>query len=509
VNSVPLIRAAALYVPLALTAGVWLAWAPSPRARAAAILATAWNVPALLALHVAARRFGWWSFGVSDATIAGFPIDLYLGWAVAWGALPSLLGRRMPVAALVVLAVALDVIAMPRLAPVVELGETWLTGEVAATLTCLVPAQLLAVWTRSDSQVLRRAAFQAVAFAGLVLGALPAVILQQSGGSWSALTARPGWLTGMLIQLLIVPALLGLSAVQEFAVRGKGTPVPFDPPKRLVATGPYAYVRNPMQLSAALVMLGWGAILESWWVAAGAIMAVVYGSGFAAGDEQGDLDRRFGDSWRAYAGAVRSWIPRWRPIDARALMEGGALGAVPGAESACGATLYVAEECGPCSQVRAWFEAHHPVGLTIVAAESHPSRSLTRITYDPGDGTGDSSGVAAVGRALEHINFAWALVGMFVRLPGVGWILQIVTDASGGAPKELGADSNLGTGERGHRDWGLGTRPGCSYSRGGSRSGRRFPAESPVPSPQSPTSLRGQTPSASFERARSNDALGV
>ena len=442
-DPVSLVRAAALYVPLSLTAVAWLALAPSRRERAAAILATAWNVPALLALHVAARRFGWWTYGVTDATIAGFPIDLYLGWAVAWGALPSLLGRRMPVATLVALAVVLDVIAMPRLTPVVQLEESWLAGEIAAILTCLVPAQLLAVWTRRDSHVARRAILQAVAFAGLVLGLLPMVILQQSGGSWSALTTRPGWLTGILLQMLLIPSLLGLSAVQEFAVRGNGTPVPFDPPKRLVTAGPYAYVRNPMQVSAALVMLGWGATLESWWVAAGAIMAVVYGSGFAAGDEHGDLERRFGDSWRAYARAVRSWIPRWRPIDARHVADGSALGRAPTAQASGGATLYIAEECGPCSQVRAWFEARHPVGLTIMAAESHPFRSLTRITYDPGDGTGDSSGVAAVGRALEHINLAWALVGMFVRLPGVGWVLQIVTDASGGAPRNLAADCRL------------------------------------------------------------------
>ena len=84
--------------------------------------------------------------------------------------------------------------------------------EVAAILTCLVPAQLLAVWTRRDSHVLRRAALQAVAFAGLVLGVLSSVILQQSGGSWLVLTARPDWLTGILLQLLLVPALLGPEA---------------------------------------------------------------------------------------------------------------------------------------------------------------------------------------------------------------------------------------------------------------------------------------------------------
>ena len=431
-----LIRASALYVPLGVTALAWLASAPNRRERAAALLATAWNIPALLAVHVVAGRLGWWSYGVSDAVVAGFPVDLYLGWAVAWGALPSILGRALPVGVIAAGAALVDVAAMPRLAPVVRLGTPWLIGEAVAIGACLVPAQLLAKWTRDDSRETWRAILQALAFGGLALGVLPTVILEQRGGSWSPLVTRTGWITGILLQLLFLAALLGLAAVQEFAVRGGGTPVPFDPPKRLVTTGPYAYVRNPMQLSAVLVMVGWGAILGSWWVAGAGLMAVVYGAGFAAGDEGGDLDRRFGGAWRAYAAAVRSWIPRWTPLDRRTLPGsaslGGAIAAEPGVP-----TLYVAEQCGPCSQVRAWFEARHTIGLTIVAAESHPSKSLTRITYDPGDGTAESVGVAALGRAVEHVNLGWALIGMFIRLPGVCWLLQVVIDASGGGPKPV------------------------------------------------------------------------
>jgi hypothetical protein len=153
-------------------------------------------------------------------------------------------------------------------------------------------------------------------------------------------------------------------------------------------------------------------------------MAVVYGAGFAAGDERGDLDRRFGESWRGYSARARSWLPRWRPVDPTRA----------GDAAAGTTTLYVSEECGKCSAVRAWLEARHPTGLAIVAAERHPTRSLTRVTYDPGDGTGDSTGVAALGRALEHLHLGWALLGMFVRLPGLRWLIQLLTDASGGGP---------------------------------------------------------------------------
>jgi protein-S-isoprenylcysteine O-methyltransferase Ste14 len=418
-----LIRASALYLPLVTTAVVWLVWPPAPRDRAAAWLATGWNLAMLPGLHALALGFGWWSFAVAEATLAGFPVDLYLGWAVMWGTLPALLLAHMRAPLIVIGAIALDLVAMPGMRPVVSLGRGWLVGEAVAIAACLIPGIALATWTRTGAHVTRRAMLQAIAFSGLTLGVLPTIILAQSGGSWDALFARPRWVTSLLVQCVAALGLLGVSAVQEFATRGDGTPVPFDPPRRFVTSGAYRYVRNPMQLSATLVLVAWGAVAGSWWVSAAGAMAVIYGAGFAAGDETADLHKRFGARWQRYAALVRSWIPRWRPADL--------------ADLGPRATLYVAEECGPCSEVRRWFDTRRPVGLQIVAAELHPSRTLSRITYDPGDDTGDAEGVAAIGRALEHIHLGWALLGMFVRLPIVCQFLQLLTDASGGGERRV------------------------------------------------------------------------
>jgi len=94
------------------------------------------------------------------------------------------------------------------------------------------------------------------------------------------------------------------------------------------------------------------------------------------------------------------------------------------------ARLYVSAECGKCSQLAGWLHALKPVGLEIVAAEEHPERDLTRMTYDPQDGTAEQSGIAALARAFEHINFGWALLGMAMRLPKR-------SDLSGYAQSEL------------------------------------------------------------------------
>jgi protein-S-isoprenylcysteine O-methyltransferase Ste14 len=422
------VRAIALYAPAMLVALPW-ALRGLPRRRAVAVLlASAWNVPALLFVNVMAIRFGWWTFAPTRVSIANVPVDLLLGWILLWGAVPVVLVPRLALSGVVGLFTLLDLGLMPLATPVLVLGDWWLLGELAALLVALVPGQLLARWTADDRRVGDRAALQAIAFTAIVLWVLPAVIVERGFASWVPLVTGWNRWGGVPLQLALVPALMGLSAVQEFATRGRGTPLPFDPPKRLVTSGPYAYVANPMQLSLALVLVAWGAILHSAWIALGGVMAVAYGVGLADADERKDLDARFGGRWRSYRSRVRAWRPRWRPYHGS---DDGGAGQSP-------AVLYVAASCGPCSEVGQWFAARRPVGLEIVAAESHPKRNLTRITYDPRDGSEEETGVAAVARALEHINLGWALAGSMMRLPGLRPVLQLLTDASGGNARVLG-----------------------------------------------------------------------
>jgi protein-S-isoprenylcysteine O-methyltransferase Ste14 len=64
-----------------------------------------------------------------------------------------------------------------------------------------------------------------------------------------------------LLFFLVAFILIGWSVL--FFFRAKGTPVPFNPPPRLITTGPYAYVRNPMLTGVFALLFGIGALLGS------------------------------------------------------------------------------------------------------------------------------------------------------------------------------------------------------------------------------------------------------
>jgi protein-S-isoprenylcysteine O-methyltransferase Ste14 len=348
------------------------------------------------------------------------PVDLYLSWAWLWGAIPALAFPSIPLVVVLLAALALDLVLMPLGAPLVRLGPAWLVGEVVGLVGVLVPAQLLARWTLGDTHLRERALLQMLAFSGLMLFVIPAIAIEQSAGSWTNPLTTPAWQLSLVVQVLTIPAVLGLTAVQEFVTRGGGTPVPFDPPRRFVTTGIYAYVRNPMQLSAVLLLFLLGLVLRNAWVSSAGVMAHVYSAGLAGWDEDQDLQQRFGSHWTEYRRSVRRWVPRLRPWFR---------------PDHAPAHLFIAERCTMCSEVRRWFECRGVRHLTIVAAETHPSNRLRRITYEPGDGSSAAAGVEAIARALEHIHFGWAFVGFLLRLPVIGELSQLLADASGAGPR--------------------------------------------------------------------------
>ncbi|TDQ51435.1 methyltransferase [Actinorugispora endophytica] len=404
-----LVRGVGLFLPLAAAAIAAAARPPGPREVGAAVVATAWSCAALYPLNLAAVRTGWWEFHAEGAVLHGVPVDLLIGWAVLWGALPALLDRTAVPLPLVVLACGwLDLVLMPLAGPVVVLGPDWLVGEAAGLLLCLLPAALLARWTRLGVLLPARMWAQALLAAALML-LLPLHLLG-AGPAWP-----PPW-DAAGTQVLLLLLLPGLAAAREFASAGGGTPLPYDPPVRLVSSGPYSYVRNPMQTAVVSAYAGCAALTGEPLMLAAAAAAFAYGAGFASWHEGGQLERAFGPDWRRYADGVRPWLPAWRPWTGRPP-----------------ARLYVARTCGLCSGVAGWLTARDPVALRLLPAETHPG-APRRLTYETADGRA-VSGTAAFAKALEHLNLGWALLGWAIALPGVAQLVQLAADAFGAGPR--------------------------------------------------------------------------
>lgn len=97
-----------------------------------------------------------------------------------------------------------------------------------------------------------------------------------------------------------------------FACIGKGTLVPWDPTRNLVAIGPYRLIRNPMISAVALMLIGEAIVRGSWILCVWACSFIVINHMYFVLSEEPGLEKRFGEQYRFYKENVPRWIPRFR-----------------------------------------------------------------------------------------------------------------------------------------------------------------------------------------------------
>ena len=90
--------------------------------------------------------------------------------------------------------------------------------------------------------------------------------------------------------------------------RGGGGPGLSNPPERIVDSGPYRWMRNPMYLGHIVFFIGLALVLRSWVAAAVLGFHLVWFDLRARGDER-HLAALFGDPYRDYCRRVKRWIP--------------------------------------------------------------------------------------------------------------------------------------------------------------------------------------------------------
>lgn len=120
--------------------------------------------------------------------------------------------------------------------------------------------------------------------------------------------------------IMLCLAGLGLMiwTIRLFWEKGTGTLTPFDPTRRLVVSGPYRHVRNPMYLGVFLILYGEGILLGSTVVLAFATLVVLLPVLYVPLVEERGLEERFGGEYRTFKAHVPRWIPRLRPWDGKA-----------------------------------------------------------------------------------------------------------------------------------------------------------------------------------------------
>lgn len=150
---------------------------------------------------------------------------------------------------------------------------------------------------------------------GVVAVLVPAFLLLSTGvdvgwGLGSPAAALPVLLGLVLIALGFA---LWLWTVRLFARVGEGTLAPWDPTRSLVVAGPYRHLRNPMIIAVLTALAGEAALFGSppllVWLAA--FLAINHA--FFRFDEEPELERRFGEEYRAYKRNVPRWLPRRTP----------------------------------------------------------------------------------------------------------------------------------------------------------------------------------------------------
>jgi protein-S-isoprenylcysteine O-methyltransferase Ste14 len=159
---------------------------------------------------------------------------------------------------------------------------------------------------RRFSSVLGSALFLVIA-PGIVAGYVPWWI---SGWRMQAplLHFSPFRWLGVLLIVAGVPVLLDSFA--RFALKGLGTPAPVFPTQHLVVSGLYRYVRNPMYVAVAAVILGQALLFGNVRVLGYGVLVWLGFHLFVLFYEEPTLRRSFGAEYETFCANVGRWLPR-------------------------------------------------------------------------------------------------------------------------------------------------------------------------------------------------------
>ncbi|NRA38467.1 MAG: DUF393 domain-containing protein [Planctomycetes bacterium] len=372
----------------------------------------AWSIPLVNWL---AEYMNYWHFDPDVCSVFSMPLGAYLLWVICWSFLPVYFLRGNSIAKVCLIFLAVDIITLPLFGSYCSLADTWFIGEAMCLGLCLLPLCLFTRWCNNNSHLALRLCFHFSSFVFSCIIFPVAIIHHYQAINYQELTQLQ-WSLG--IHCVLLAGLPGISAFFEFFQRGRGTPLPWDPPRSFVVSGVYRYVKNPMQISTLLMHITAAVFFMHLFFLYAAITTVCYSVFVSRVQEHSHLSWRFKQQWQDYAISVRSWLPHWKPYT----------------HNTHTAHIYFDGACSTCQQSAQFFINRNPRGLQIQDATTCP-HAIRRVTYINGEY--EAQGIEAIARAMEHINLAYALLASFMRLPIIQYVLQICVDCFGPNPHEV------------------------------------------------------------------------
>lgn len=120
-------------------------------------------------------------------------------------------------------------------------------------------------------------------------------------------------LRGVGLALILLGLAPLLDCVVRFAREGEGTPAPLFPVRRLIVTGYYRYVRNPMYLGLVAAIVGQALFFADRPLLLYAVAVWLAMHGFVVIYEEPKLRQTYGSQYPVYCEHVPRWVPRRQP----------------------------------------------------------------------------------------------------------------------------------------------------------------------------------------------------
>lgn len=150
--------------------------------------------------------------------------------------------------------------------------------------------------------------FKTVLFTILVPGTVAGLIPAWIRGGWAL--RGPAWAATVGGIALLAGVAIYLWCAWDFATAGRGTPLPQDPPRALVARGLYRFSRNPMYVGVVAAVVGQAVWARSPGIAAyAALLAAMFHLRVVIFEEP-VLRRSFGADYQRYVTEVPRWFGR-------------------------------------------------------------------------------------------------------------------------------------------------------------------------------------------------------